>query len=196
MGKKLLFILPCILSVFVSPAFSGPRKIQFGLTAGPAFTYFDNSATGASGNKTGYSMGMFMNIPKKESASGGRVEMLITSKGAVTGAPETTIDLTYLEIPVKYRLMFGEKNTGFGVEAGFGIGFNLSATAETGGEEMDIRDSVAATDLGLVGGFFYEGNRLSVSFGYNLGFMDVFPEDAKNTTRNMALYTMLSYKFQ
>lgn len=196
MGKKLLFALPFILTVFASSAFSEPKKTQFGITGGPAFTYLDNSATGASGNKTGYSLGMFANIPKKESASGGRVEMLITSKGAVTGRPQTTIDLTYLEIPVKYRFMFGKKDTGFGVEAGFGFGINLSATAETGGKETNIRDSVAATDIGLVGGFFYEGNRLSVSLGYNLGFMDVFPEDTKTTTRNMALYTMLSYKFQ
>lgn len=195
MGKKLLFALPFVLTVFASSAFSEPKKIQFGVTGGPAFTYLDNSATGVSGNKTGYSLGMFANIPKKESASGSRVEILITSKGAVTGTPERTINLTYLEIPIKYRLMFGQRNTGFGVDVGVGFGFKIAATDESGGRKSDIGKDVAPIDVGLVGGFFYGGNHLGVSLGYNLGLLNVYSKDTETTTRNMALYTMLGYKF-
>ncbi len=95
---------------------------------------------------------------------------------------EAEIKLSYIELPILFRYLFGSGNVRPFVEAGPSIGFLSSAEVEFGdGDEIDIENQVKSTDFSIVFGGGAElpvgNNSAFVVFRYAAGLSNV-GEDA------------------
>jgi hypothetical protein len=93
--------------------------------------------------------------------------------------------LNYLTVPVMVRVNFAKI---FNVHAGPQFGFLLSAKSEFDGEEVDIKDQLKGTDLGLgIGAGVDLPMGLTAGIRYSLGLSDIndSPDDNSSVNNNV-----------
>lgn len=109
-----------------------------------------------------------------------------------------TVDLNYLNIPV---IGTYEVANGLTVKAGPQLGILLSAKDKEDGEpEMDVKDFVKSTDIGVNVGLGYElANGLNFNATYNFGLTDLNDDsdlEAEGVKwKNNVVQVSIGYKF-
>ncbi len=112
---------------------------------------------------------------------------------------EYTTALDYLVIPIKVKVKFSMPGLKPFVTVGPELGFLLSAKSKND-EEIDIKDDIKSTDLGLDIGFGVElpvnDNTLVVNVVYNLGLMDIgdSENESDETAKNTGIYILIGGK--
>ena len=116
-----------------------------------------------------------------------QIEPMYVQKGGSisAGGEETNIKLAYLEIPILLKLKIPTPGsiTPY-VFAGPNIGIALSASAETGNQDTDIKDEITSTDFALdfgagVGFKVAPLIVLVLDARYSLGLSDIFNDTGK-----------------
>lgn len=175
MMKKVLFL---VVVMFLSVSTASMAQAKFGLKAGLNFSNQDWSSEGLSispDSKAGLVFGGFLNLKLSDDFAL-QPELLYASKGTkfdggIFDSPdEMELKMNYLSVPVMAKYYFG----GFNLQAGPTFDFLLSADAESGDEEEDIKDEFKGMDLGLGLGLGYElPAGLSIDARYILGLSDI-----------------------
>ncbi|MCY7410575.1 MAG: PorT family protein [Chitinophagales bacterium] len=115
---------------------------------------------------------------------------------------DADIHLNYLRIPVRLLYFFGEYGDHFRPKVFLGLtpGILLSAKADDGITETDIKDSINSFDLGLHGGVginfrLKEGIWLNTDISYYHGFLDIQSAEANNSLLNSNLVVDVGVAF-
>ena len=125
-------------------------------------------------------------------------EILFSAQGAKyeTGGVETKFNLNYLNVPILLQYMF---DNGFRFEAGPQLGFLLTAKADNGTTETDIKSDLKPMDVGLALGlgYIHVPSGFGVDARYNLGLSNI--NDADNTavkSNNRGFQVGVFYQFK
>ena len=115
---------------------------------------------------------------------------------------ETDVHLKYLRLPVRLLYFFGEYGDHFRpkVFLGFTPGFLLSANADDGVVEADIKSDINNFDFGAHGGVginlrLMEGVWLNTDVSYYHGFLDINDTGTSSSVRNSNLVVDVGVAF-
>ena len=173
MVKRYFFILLLIVAPFTSVK---AQEIKFGIKGGLNLANLGDDASDVE-HRFGLHAGGFVSFPL---LSNFRIqpEVVYSQQGAQAdfGSDERKYD--YLNIPVIVKFML-TKN--FNVQAGPQLGILLSANEEVSGDEIDVKDTLKSTDIGVGFGIGYEtSDNVSIDARYNLGFTDIVDDGTSN----------------
>ncbi len=122
-------------------------------------------------------------------------ELLMSMKGAKweSGSIETTLDLTYIEIPVLFRVNIPLQTFVPAIYAGPYLGIKASDELKVDDQTMDNHDmKLKSTDFGLAFGVEGSFALLSVEARYTMG-MSSIDEDAD--VKNKVISFLVGYSF-
>lgn len=153
--KKALFSAALIAAASFSMS---AQDIKYGVKAGVNFTNYSGDVSGTD-MRTGFHVGGLAEFKWGNFAV--QPELLYSTAGAKADSfdPDTfqTVEATdklgYISIPVAAKYFIIE---GLSIQAGPQFAFLVSAKAEVGNEEGDIKDLYKSFDLGVFGGLGYE----------------------------------------
>jgi hypothetical protein len=134
-------------------------------------------------------------------------EVYYTMKGSKTTVTylNTDYDVTnkfnYIEIPVLFRVQLAG-GTSFkpNFYAGPELGILMSAKSKVkGGSEIDLKDDVKSTDIGIIGGVGAEypmgSGKLLLDIRYDAGLSKLDDTPAKGDYKNSAITILVGYGF-
>lgn len=166
---------------------------SFGLVGGIVSSNITISGGGASvsyNTRTGFAAGVSMAGPISQGLEFAP-ELLYIQKGSQinNGSSSVGLKVSYVELPLLFRVKFGSSSTRAFVLAGPAIGVKASCklTASSGGtsgsEDCDNSDEgLKSVDFGLMFGAGIAHNRLSASVRYDLGLANTL----KSTTSGLS----------
>ena len=197
--KRFMFVLlvAAMMLVLVSPLYA--KGVMFGLKGGLSEANLSGDAVTNNSYKPGLVAGAFMSYDITSIFSI-QPEGLFVMKGAKFDSAGVTAKdkINYIEIPIllKVNLPVGG-NIRPSIYAG--PTFNFLVTAKVSdGEEIDIKDQVASTDIGLVAGaalaYQMESASIFVEGRYDVGFMTIV-KDADAVTGDKADITNSGFQF-
>ncbi len=190
--QKNLFILSIL---FLSFSFGlTAQGTMFGVKGALVNSSFLGEDAQSTDNKTGYSAGVFLQIPTESGIFTLQPELVFTRKGATNniGSVSESIELDYLDIPVlaKIGLPIGslKPNIFAGPYASLKVREQYQVTEELTGATFTEEDQIRSWDYGAVfgGGLdFSAGNSvITVDARYNVGLAQLEeaeePKDIKN----------------
>jgi hypothetical protein len=198
--KKVLLIVAVMLLSISTGSFA---QVKVGVKAGLNFANQDWSSQGISvspDSRTGLLIGGFVNL-KLSDEFAIQPELLYSMKGAklASGAlfddsDDVTLKLNYISVPVMAKYYFG----GFNLQAGPTFDFLVSAKAEEGSEDEDIKDEFKGMDLGLGFGLGYD-LPLGLCFDarYILGLSDIndMSEEGNVEVKNKSFQIAVGFRF-
>lgn len=156
--KKKLAATSAILGLFLlvsSPAFALQNSpISVGPKLGVNLSDFSGDVEEAidsgSDMKTGFIGGAFLAWAISDWFTF-QPEFLYSQRGADAGDYDGTVCLNYIEFPLLAMLTIPmEGRFTPNVFAGPSIAFNIKAEASSGGVDLDIKDEISSTDVGIV----------------------------------------------
>lgn len=192
------FFLFFAMSLFLMMANSqtkqtrGEEEVSFGIKAGVNFASFAGDGTDDLSGRTGLHVGAMAEIPLG-SFFAVQPELIYSMQGAEydVDGQNGKFKFDYLNIPVIFKFEVAE---GLNLEVGPQVGFLLSANAEMGDIEQDIKDYIKGTDFAAAVGLSYRmQSGLSVGARANLGFSegsddeDFFDPNWKNSVIQISL---------
>jgi hypothetical protein len=125
-------------------------------------------------------------------------ELLFSGQGAKyeAGGIESKLNLNYLNVPILFQYMF---DNGFRFEAGPQVGFLLTAKADNGTTETDVKENLKPIDVGLgLGiGYIHVPSGFGVDARYNLGLSNINDDDntaVKSNNRGFQLGVFYQFK--
>lgn len=132
---------------------------------------------------------------------GMQLEALFSQRGAkdTTGGTDTTLRLTYLDVPLTAR--FGSttsNNVHFHAFTGPQLGLKISAKVKDDflGIETDLDDEVKSWDFGWTLGAGVEMNKLSLDARYTIGLTNIDNSDSDAAIKNRTFTVLLGYRFR
>ena len=99
--------------------------------------------------------------------------------------------LDYINIPILANFHVWK---GLSINAGIQPGFLVSAKADNGDEDKDIKDGCESFDFSIPVGASYEWNSFVLDLRYNIGVTKIYKED-EGSSKNGVLAITLGYKF-
>mgnify|MGYP000403137862 CR=1 FL=1 len=187
-----IFLSVLLLSCFLSNA-QNKGNFEYGFAVGPSLTsvttFFDQQADPSFNFHARISGEYYFSDTWAM-----RAEVYYDNKGFADGFVqdsnsnriETDFNLTYITIPLKAGLHFGN-NGNFYINLGPYVGFLINA--EDSETSTDRKEFFRSTDFGFASGIGYmfdlsEKMRLSVEFNRQSGVLDIFENNPGNASRN------------
>lgn len=99
--------------------------------------------------------------------------------------------LDYINIPILANFHVWK---GLSINAGIQPGFLVSAKADYGDEDEDMKDACESFDFSIPVGASYEWNSFVLDLRYNIGVTKIYKED-EGSSKNGVLAITLGYKF-
>jgi hypothetical protein len=140
-----------------------------------------------------------------------RIEPMYMMKGAKFERSDNTklgkLKLSYIDVPVELKLMFGTSRARPYVLGGPSVGFLVSAKRDSLGSDTDVKSNYKSTELGLVGGvglaFTTMRHAVFIEGRYQLGLEDirkdnaprVFPSVASGQVKNQGFQILIGAMF-
>lgn len=189
------FIVICGLMTIAQ--FSVGQKFAFGLKAGINVanqTISQSGLSGSVGSYTAFHAGVFTTFMFSDRV-GLQPEALYSVQGWDFNnfGLQATLKLNYLTIPVLFRI---NANKIFHVDAGPQVGFLLSSEVASMGMTGNADDSFSSTDFGLAFGMGVDLSKVTLSFRYYTGLVDVDKNpDTTITSKNTNIQISMGYKF-
>ena len=191
--KKLILLAAVVLVGFNANA----QGVDFGVKAGANFATIGGDESGDFGNRTAFHFGVTAGISVSDNFSV-QPELVYSAQGASIdygGGEDGDIKLDYLNLPIMAQFQVAD---GFSVEVGPQFGFLLSAKADDGDNEEDIKDFVKGLDLAAgIGVNYAMASGLNFGARYNLGLSNVNDgegsDDFKN--QNNVIQVSVGYRF-
>lgn len=172
MAPRIFFILIVLSTTFLS---ANGQEFKFGVKGGLNVAYLGGDATDID-RRIGFHAGGFVSVPVLAKFKV-QPEIIYSQQGAQSGIGSDELKYEYLNIPAIVKFML-TKN--FNIQAGPQLGILLSAKEEANSEEIDVKDSLKSTDLGIGFGLGYETNdNVMIDVRYNLGISDI-ADDGNN----------------
>ena len=149
------------------------QGVDFGVKAGANFATIGGDESGDFSSRTSFHFGVTAGIAVSDKFSV-QPELVYSAQGASIdygGGDDGDLKLDYLNLPIMAQFQVAE---GFSIEVGPQIGFLLSAKADDGDNEEDIKDFVKGLDLAAgVGVNYAMASGLNFGARYNLGLSNV-----------------------
>lgn len=188
-----------IILIFVALLISSCATTRMGVLAGPNFACVVGDEADSWELKTAFHAGVEADLAVDDKFSI-RPGIVYSGQGADYSDSEFsgTVNLDYLNVPV---LASYEVADGLTLQAGPQVGFLLSATDKEDGEpDMDVKEFVKSTDIGLNFGLGYElANGLNINARYNLGLTDLNDDadlEAEGVNwKNSVIQVSIGYRF-
>lgn len=190
-----LSLLVCVSSVFAQTATGITGKgVKVGLNMAKA-----TGGDVGDGAKTymGFAVGGYITYAFSDMFAV-QPELQYTMKGTKydVGGTTSKVKLSYIEIPILAKILLsgGEKiKPSFYI--GPGIGFLMSAKAE----DVDIKDNMKSTDLGLIGGvgadYLMGAHKITFDLRYEAGLTKLDDTAAKADIKNSAFSILVGFGF-
>lgn len=127
---------------------------------------------------------------------GGRIEVLVSQRGAKNDVTKATMRIAYLDVPVLLRVGNTSSNSlHFHAFTGLTPGFKLKVDEDLGGLSSDITPAVKSFDLGWVIGAGVEQHAWMFDARYTFGLVNVndIPTGAEYKNRSLSLN--VGYRF-
>lgn len=99
--------------------------------------------------------------------------------------------LDYINIPILANFHVWK---GLSINAGIQPGFLVSAKADYGDKDKDMKDACESFDFSIPVGASYEWNSFVLDLRYNIGVTKIYKED-EGSSKNGVLAITLGYKF-
>jgi hypothetical protein len=203
---KKLILVGCVTSIVVAAGNARAAQWYVGVMGGVNFA--DISGVDEASARTCFSGGAFVEVDVSDQF-GGRVEVLYTQKGANQdtnpefGDEDTSLHLSYVEIPVVFVLSLNKTETSdFSVFGGPTFGFNTGAEIDPETSNIvDISDDVEDTEFGAVVGIEFEHIRTSgIFFGdlrFSIGATEIIEDAASGLAeaKNRGFAILVGFKF-
>ncbi|NNF26547.1 MAG: PorT family protein [Gemmatimonadetes bacterium] len=177
-------------------------QARFGIKGGVALANVYGDAVGNVELRNGITGGAFLEIPATPVLSA-QFEALFTQKGAIENAlidlgggvtlTEGTWAYDYIDIAALLKATFGD-NVRISIYGGPVYSTLLSATAEGGGEEFDIKDLTKSSDIGGAGGVSLEFSRgflVDVRYAFGTQAFDEPPLDLVYARQHNVIHAMV-----
>jgi len=189
-------IVALLLAVPVLAQLPGaPVGLSLGVKAGVTIATFHGDDAGNPENRTGFTAGAQAVL--HTFLFDLQVEGLYVQKGAkdTQNGVEVTDKYDYFEVPVLLRKNLPGIIIKPYLLAGPALAFNTGAKVAGGGHELDVKDSVKDTDVGLVvgAGIANTRNHVFVEARYTLGMTKVLEDDTD--VKNGTMMFMAGYSF-
>jgi hypothetical protein len=190
--KKLLLVM-----AVVTYGFTAIAQTTFGVKAGANFASIGGDESEDFSSRTSIHFGVTAGIAVSDNFTV-QPELVYSSQGATIdygGGEDGDIKLNYLNLPVLGQFQVAD---GFSIEVGPQFGFLMSAKADDGDEEEDIKDFVKGLDLSAgVGVNYAMASGLNFGARYNLGLSNVNDGDSSDEIKNQNTVIQLSigYRF-
>ncbi len=193
--KNALFAL---LICLTATAASAQQVLSFGPVVGVNFSKLSDSSPADTEFNTGLAAGAQLTYSSINKWGLG-ISALFSREGfdAATGST----DLTYVRIPLRGYLFFGENGDAFRPKLFFGpsLGFLAKAESELAGNKFDSKNAYNSFDLGLAIGAGFnarmsEGIWFNFDLGYTHGLMDL-PKNANGENRTIAALVGVMFGF-
>ena len=170
-------------------------EAQYGVKGGVNFSNLDSGQAGVSEDfDLGFNVGgtATMPIDEKSSVSADLLYSLRNSKSTVDAtSTEIKSKLSFIDVPVRYNYSLSEE---FTISAGGYFSYLISADAEVGGLEEDVKEFMEDLDYGLTLGGAYSMDEWTFSAAYNLGLADL-STDESSEVKSSSIQVAASYKF-
>lgn len=187
--KKILFV-----AVLVTAGIASQAQAKFGIKGALNFSKFagDDKDFGVGIDpdfRIGAAFGGFANIGLSDKFSF-QPELLYSMEGAKyeEAGEELSIKTDFINIP----LLFQYNASGFYAETGPQVGFLVSAKADDGTDEEDIKDSFKSTNFSwLLGAGYKLPSGLGFGARYNLGLGNIIDEsdvDVKTSGFHISIF--------
>ena len=191
--KKLILLVAIALFTFNVNA----QGVDFGVKAGVNFATIGGDETDDLGSRTSFHFGVTAGIAVSDNFSV-QPELVYSAQGASIdygGGEEGDLKLDYLNLPIMAQFQVAD---GFSIEVGPQFGFLLSAKADDGDDEQDIKDFVKGLDLAAgIGVNYAMASGLNFGARYNLGLSNINDgegsDDFKN--QNNVIQVSVGYRF-
>lgn len=197
--KNLLFTFLMLATSFVS----AQDITTFGVKGGFNTTNL-SEVHGDSGPRYGFHLGGFAAFPLSDAYMFYvQPEIIYSMQGEknTTASKDELYKLDYINVPILFKPYFSEKDTSFYALIGPQLGFLVSESVKTNGQEQaEIYqdDTYSKFDLGVLAGLGFSLNRnVEFEIRYNYGFMDVVDDGTGNdTTKNRTsnLHFSINYR--
>lgn len=203
MRKHTVAVLVALAMVGL-PAGASAQGIGLGVKAGASLaTLSIEGVEDGLSNKAGFTIGGFVNVGLSPMFSI-QPELLFSQKGTsmsgeVLGETvEVDQKSSYIEVPVLARLSLGAPGVPVRpvVFAGPSFGFLLSAKAESGDAEEDIKENMKSLDVGGVIGAGVELGNFTIDGRYTLGLTNINDAegDDEGSIKNRAIMITVGLK--
>jgi len=181
MNKKAI-LLGAMISLLASGVFA--QDFHFGLQAGANVSSLtgEDVATAVGGGSLSNKIGLVGGVVLQLDLSAMfaiSLEPYYTQKGILTssGGSETTLDLSYVEVPLmlKYYIPLGPVKPS--IQAGGSLSFNTLAQAVQDGDS-DPLDDISSTDVGVIAGVGLDIDKFFINVRYEIGLTNVSTDPA------------------
>ena len=190
-------------------------QVKFGATLGiaSANVSIDPDSDGSFDSKTGFILGAVLEYPLNDNLNL-RSGVSLTAKGTqsseeLAGAKfESSLDLSYLTIPILAQYKFNTSATTPYLLGGLDIGILMSAEAEVtisgtgffdGTTTEDLKDSLSSTDIAfnIGAGYMIERgySKIYVEILYSLGLLDIDSVDDNVAVKTKGIIIGVGYIF-
>lgn len=194
MTKSILAAL-ALTALLPAAAAAQTYPVTFGVLGGATFSKISTDDDVDLKNVWGAQAGVFADKGFTPSL-GGRIEVLVSQRGAKNSITDNTMRLAYLDVPVLVR--FGNTSANsmhFHAFTGLTPSFLLKTDTTTGGPlSGDIGMDVKSFDLGWVFGAGVEQNAWTFDARYTFGLMDVNNLPTAEL-KNRSLSLNIGYRF-
>ncbi len=191
--KKLLLIMAVVALSFSANA----QGVEFGVKAGANFASIGGDDTEDLGSRTSFHFGVTAGIAVSDNFSV-QPELVYSAQGASIdfgGGDEGDLKLDYLNLPIMAQFQVAD---GFSIEVGPQFGFLMSAKADDGDNEEDIKDDLKGLDLSAgIGVNYTMTSGLNFGARYNLGLSNVndFEGSDDINNQNNVFQVSIGYRF-
>lgn len=173
------------------------QGVDFGVKAGVNFANIGGDESDDFSSRTSFHFGVTAGISVSDNFTV-QPELVYSAQGASIdfgGGEDGDIKLDYLNLPIMAQFQVAD---GFSIEVGPQFGFLLSAKADDGDDEEDLKDFVKGLDLSAGVGVNY-GMASGLNFGarYNLGLSNINDGDDSDDFKNQnnVIQVSIGYRF-
>lgn len=161
--KKLFFSAALAVFAFTSVQ---AQEVSFGVKAGVNFASLSGDFTDGLKAKTSFHIGGVAEVMISDDFSV-QPELVYSSQGAKADEGDGKLNYDYLNLPILAKYYVAEN---ISIEAGPQIGFLMSAKADDGTDDVDVKDETSGIDFGVGFGAGYKmDSGLNFALRYNLG---------------------------
>ncbi len=195
MTKSILAAL-ALTALLPAAAAAQTYPVTFGVLGGATFSKISTKDDVDLKNVWGAQAGVFADKGFTPSL-GGRIEVLVSQRGAKNSFTRNTMRLAYLDVPVMVRIGSTSGNSmHFHAFTGLTPSFLLKTDTTTGGPlSSDIGLDAKSFDLGWVFGAGVEQNALTFDARYTFGLMNVNNVPTGAEFKNRSLSLNIGYRF-
>jgi hypothetical protein len=147
-------------------------------------------------NRTGFVAGVFVTVP----ASGllaFQPEVLFSMQGSKfsDGGDSGSLKLDYVQVPLLARIKPATSPVGFVVGPSIGFRARAKLSVEGEDEELDFKDQVKGSDVGLVTGVVVDVGHVVLDGRYTWGLTNIAKDDDDGSVKNRVFSVTLGFRF-